>query len=260
MGEVVERRMESMSQEILEMGRLKLFSILETKDIIKKRRAFECKLNGVEKNLHHFKDYTDYELSLLKDIKLRRKKLKISENKNKIEISILKNIKSRYEIALQRFTNEMNLHLEYFKFCREYNFRQAAYLCVQNMIKAFAHVPDIWLVAAAFYVSSDTKQSLALIHKGITIHPSSQSLQLEAIQLELLQRQKNQWPSDIQGDTLDEVYYKKIEQYIDAIEKNIHDHACLISILNILDPHVFTKNIQLRIIELLMSKYSNEPD
>ncbi|CAG9833183.1 unnamed protein product [Diabrotica balteata] len=260
MGEIVERRMESMSEEILEMRRLKLFSILETKEIIKKRKAFECKLNGVEKNLQHFKDYIDYELSLLKDIKLRRKKLKISEKKNKIEIRILKNIKSRYEIALQRFTNEMNLHLEYFKFCREYNFHQAAYLCVQNMIKAYAHVPDIWQVAAAWYASSDTKQSLALIHKGITIHPSSQTLQLEAIQLELLQRQKNQWPSDTQGDTLDEAYYKKIEQYIDAIEKNIHDFACLTGILNILDPHSFTKNIQHRIIELLMSKYSNEPD
>ncbi|XP_028134688.1 U3 small nucleolar RNA-associated protein 6 homolog [Diabrotica virgifera virgifera] len=259
MAEIVEGRMESMT-EIQEMRRLKLFSIIETKDIIKKRKAFECKLNGVEKNLQHFKDYINYELSLLKDIKLRRKKLKISENKDKIEIRILNNIKSRYEIALQRFTNEMNFHLEYFKFCREYNFHQAACLCVQNMIKAYAHVPDIWLAAAAYYVSRDTKQSLALIHKGIAIHPSSQALQLEAIQLELLQRQENQYPSDTQCDTLDDAYYKKIEQYIDAVEKNIHDHACLISILNILDPHNFTEKIQHRIIELLMSKYSNEPD
>ncbi|XP_056634164.1 U3 small nucleolar RNA-associated protein 6 homolog [Diorhabda sublineata] len=260
MAEIVERHMEPMTEEIEEMRRLKLFSIAETKAILKKRKHFECKINGVMKNIQDYKDYIQYEKTLLKDIKLRRNKLRIAERKSGIEVKILKRIKNLYEIASQRFSHDFNFSLAYFKFCKESNFNQAASLVVQNMIKNFAHIADVWQVAAAWHMKRDIKQALSVIHKGLTIHPSCQYLYIEAIQLELLTREKDDWPNNVEIQNRDEICYKKIETYVDTIFQNVDSYSCLINVINMLEPYSFTKNIQHKIIEHMMYKYRNEPE
>ncbi|KAJ8940555.1 hypothetical protein NQ314_010675 [Rhamnusium bicolor] len=58
------------------------------------------------------------------------------------------------------------------------------------MIKNFSHNPEVWQVAAAWYIRRDLNQALNVIHKGLMIHKDCQLLYSEAIQLELLNREK----------------------------------------------------------------------
>jgi U3 small nucleolar RNA-associated protein 6 len=135
MAELVQRHMESMAEEIEEMRRTKLYTLEETRLILKTRKEFEYKINGVSKNLQDFKEYILYEKVLLKQIHNRRDKNMIAERKSGIEYKILRRIKNLYEIALQRFSNDFSLCLSYFKFCKQSNYINAASVAVQNMIK-----------------------------------------------------------------------------------------------------------------------------
>ncbi|CAH1169626.1 unnamed protein product [Phaedon cochleariae] len=258
MGELIERHMESMTEEINEMRRTKLFSIEETRLIMKKRKHFECKINGAMKNIQDFKDYIQYEKVILKDIKLRRNKLRIADRKSSIEFKILKRIKYLYEIATQRFSNDFNLCLMYFKFCKESNYNQAASLVIQNMIKHFAHIPEMWKVAAAWHVKKDVNQALSVILKGLTIHQTSETLFSEAIQLELMNRGKDDWTDGSQNK--DQLCCQKIQTYVDSIMKNIRSHQFLIKILELLNPYGFTKSVQDKIVKNLMERYPEEAD
>ncbi|XP_018563302.1 U3 small nucleolar RNA-associated protein 6 homolog [Anoplophora glabripennis] len=259
MSESVEKHMESMTEEIEEMRRIKLFSVEETRAILKKRKHYEYKINGVSKNLQDFKNYIQYEKILLRDIKVRRNKYRVADRKNSIEFKILKRIKYLYEIALQRFSNDFALCLSYFKFCKEFNYNRPASLVIQNMIKNFSHNPEVWQVAAAWYIKTDLNQALNVIHKGLMIHKNCQLLYREAIQLELLNREKDEWAKDVKlPKSKDELCCDKINTYIQSIFKNILDYNFLLEILKILEQHNFTSGVQNTIIARLLECYCDE--
>lgn len=119
----------------------KLFRI-----IISKRREFEYKINGVTKHLQDFKDYINYEKAILKDIKIRRNKHRIMEKKNVIEFKISKRIKYLYGIALQRFSNDYQLSLAYFKFCKDFDYQRAASQAIQTILKVSRIKSRNWLI------------------------------------------------------------------------------------------------------------------
>lgn len=108
---------------------------ISNRTLLKQRRQFEYKINGITKNLQDFKDYIQYEKILLKDIKIRRNKMRVMERKNAIEFKILRRIKYLYDIALQRFSNDYQFSMQYFKFCKESIYTQAASHIMHNMIK-----------------------------------------------------------------------------------------------------------------------------
>lgn len=100
-----------------------------------KRKEFEYKIHSRLKDLQDFTDYISYEKCLLKDIKLRRNKFKRNEKKSNIEYVIIKRIKSLYEVALQRFPDEITLFYSFLKFCDKVNFANAASNVISTMIK-----------------------------------------------------------------------------------------------------------------------------
>lgn len=103
--------------------------------IAKKREEFEYKINGMTKNLQDFLDYINYERIILKDIKIRRNKFRVMDRKNAIEFKISKRIKYLYDIAIQRFSNDYQLFISYFKFCKESDYTGAASRIMETMIK-----------------------------------------------------------------------------------------------------------------------------
>lgn len=105
---------------------------------MKKRKEFEYKINGITKNLQDYKDYIQYEKIVLKDTRLRRSKMRIAEKKGSIDFKIKRRIKYLYDIAIQRFSNDYQLSMAYFKFCKESGYGQAATHIIQNMIKVFS--------------------------------------------------------------------------------------------------------------------------
>lgn len=117
----------------------------------------------------------------------------------------------------------------------------------------------MWQVAAAWYVRRDLNQALNVIHKGLTIHKDCQFLYSEAIQLELLNREKDDWPKDMTiQKTNDEVCCEKIKTYVQSIFRNVNDLKYLFKILKLLEPHSFTQNVQNMIIDRLLQSHFNE--
>nr|CAI5850416.1 unnamed protein product [Callosobruchus analis] len=261
MSELVESHLESMSEELAEMKRVKLFSAEELKLIVKTRREHEYKINGVTKHKEDYIAYIMYEKAVLKDIRIRRNKLRIADKKGSIEYKIMRRIKNLYENAIQRNSDDFSLCLSYFKFCKEANFHQSASLIVQNMTKKFIHVPEAWEVAASWYLKNDLNQALNMIHKGITHHKENQDLYCEAIKLELHNRDRSNSKEDSQGNkptASDLISCKKIKTYVEAACEHIKDYNFLLKILSILEKYPFTKEVQDSIVASLIEKHSDE--
>ncbi|KAJ8924757.1 hypothetical protein NQ315_000910 [Exocentrus adspersus] len=148
----------------------------------------------------------------------------------------------------------------YFKFCKESNYNRPASLVIQNMIKNFSDNPDVWQVAAAWYIRTDVNQALNVIHKGLMIHKDCQILYKEAIQLELLNKEKDEWSKDATKSlkSKDEICCDKIKTYIQTIFKNITDFKFLLEILELLEPHTFTRSVQDVVINRLLDRHSDE--
>lgn len=117
----------------------------------------------------------------------------------------------------------------------------------------------MWQVAAAWYIRTDLNQALNVIHKGLMIHKDCQLLYKEAIQLELLNREKDEWTKDVKSPkSKDELCCDKINTYIQSIFKNINDFKFLLDILKLLESHNFTSSVQGMIIKRLLECHSDE--
>ncbi|XP_044262071.1 U3 small nucleolar RNA-associated protein 6 homolog [Tribolium madens] len=256
MAELVQRHLESMAEEIEEMRRTKLYTLEETRLILKTRKEFEYKINGVSKNLQDFKEYIMYEKVLLKQIHNRRDKHMIAERKTSLEYKILRRIKNLYEIALQRFSGDFSLCLSYFKFCKQRNDINAANIAVQKMIKNCSENPEVWQVAAAWHAHdrNDLNSAFIVLNKGLTFHKNSQLLYTEAIKLELSIVKNN---SSEDTEKLQKRVCEKIETYLKLIYDYINDYNYLIEILSLLESYSFTMSVQNLIIDKLLKDHSD---
>ncbi|CAH0546712.1 unnamed protein product [Brassicogethes aeneus] len=259
--ENVNRHMESMSEEFGEMLRIKLYKNAEINKLIKTRKDLECKVNGVNKNLIDFKAYIKHEKDLLKNIKLRRDKLKIFERKSGIEFKILKRIQTLYEISIQKFPNDYPLSLAYFKFCKDSNNTTALNHAINNILKHYSQQPDAWILIAKYYAYEKNNKKDAINHllKGLTIHKDSQALYREAFEL-LLSGE----PKHISENALEDEIYKiktlnlKIKTYLDTIFHDIPDINFYIELLEMLQKYPSTQESQEMIVEKLIESYSGE--
>ncbi|KAL4713120.1 hypothetical protein ACJJTC_004506 [Scirpophaga incertulas] len=92
MAEQVNQRIEDMINELEQMRRTNLFDDEEIRDISRKRKEFEYRIQRRIKEKADFVQYIAYELALLEEIATRRKEMKLAEKKKDIEYSIAKRI------------------------------------------------------------------------------------------------------------------------------------------------------------------------
>lgn len=249
MTEAVQKRLELMSEELEEMRRTKLFTVEETRIIFKKRKQYEHKIHAVTKDLKNYQSYIGYESCLLKNIDLRRNKYKIGEKKNSIEHRIIKRIKFLYELALQRFTDDVSLFLAFLKFCKKVNYVNAASDTVASMIKSHSDKPEVWKVAANWhmYDRKDLKTALVMLLKGVELHKDSKILYKEIIVIELFNVANNKDNED--------TCIKRLTSIIESVFTNIKEPEFYIEILELLKSHHYTIDIQDRIIEIMTENY-----
>lgn len=92
------------------------------REIAKKRKEFEYTIHRRSKNKEDFLRYISYECLLLKDIRLRRENYHIDEKKNDIEYVLAKRISKLFKELLHRFPDDVQIWLNYMKFCKRVNF------------------------------------------------------------------------------------------------------------------------------------------
>ena len=88
MAEYVEQAMEEMMNEVEQMERVMLLQTGEVKELLKKRRHYEYKLQKRNKEKTDFLEYIQYESNLLSLLRLRRETTGYSHKQAEIEGSI----------------------------------------------------------------------------------------------------------------------------------------------------------------------------
>ncbi|XP_060534708.1 U3 small nucleolar RNA-associated protein 6 homolog [Cylas formicarius] len=244
MAEIVQRNLELMTEEISELKRTKLFNERELTAFLKRRREFQFKLNGVSNNLSDFMEAIQYEKHILRELWARRNKRQMLDKKKNIDYKIIKRIKAYYEMALMRYSDDYQLSLTYFKFLKQYkDFHQTATHHVKNIIEKFHFKPEVFRLASAWFVRTNKKEALNVIHRGLALHPDNKSLYLDAFSLEL------------ETGEADE----RLRAYVDSIFKHIHDFTFVVDILGLLEGHhPQTLAVQNAIVSKLFEKHPDD--
>lgn len=264
MAEQVEKNMELIMSEVEMMARTKLFSMEETREIIKKRRKFEYDLAKPTKTLHDYKNYIQHETNILRLVELRRNKQKISEKKQDIDYQIRKRIHKLYDTAIQRFADDDVLCLSYFKFAKLRNMTAAADSVVLTLMKRHSMKQQIWQLAAKWYAydKNDIQLALQTLDKGRAIHKDSGLLYMESIQLELFKViGRRSGPKEEVNDLNEKksACVARLLLYLQDMFINITDCKFYIELLKFLEKQTFTNDVQVKIAEHMLQRFTDEP-
>ncbi|CAK1550599.1 unnamed protein product [Leptosia nina] len=187
MAELVNQRIEGMINELEQMRRVELYDDEEIRDISRKRKEFEYRIQRRIKEKDDFVQYIAYELALLEDISLRRKQAKMFNKRQDIEYAIAKRVNKVFKQFIMRYQNDVQIYFEYIKFCKSVNFEYAISSIIHQMLQVHGDKPKTWQLASLFESKEkknlDTARSFLL--KGIHRHPEAEVLYLELFEIEL---------------------------------------------------------------------------
>ncbi|XP_072947814.1 U3 small nucleolar RNA-associated protein 6 homolog [Epargyreus clarus] len=188
MAEQVNQRIENMINELEQMRRTNLYEDDEIKEISRKRKEFEYRIQRRLKAKDDFVHYIAYELALLEDIALRRKQAKLTEKKHDIEYSIAKRLNKVFKQFILRFQNDIEIYFEYIKFCMSVGFDYAVSNIIAQMIQFHGDKPKVWQLASKWESKEqdNLENARSFLLKGIHRHPESEMLYIELFETELL--------------------------------------------------------------------------
>ncbi|XP_059163824.1 U3 small nucleolar RNA-associated protein 6 homolog [Physella acuta] len=189
MAEYVHQTLEEMIPELEEMKEIGLFTVKETKNILKKRESYEYKLRQLTKTKSSFLNYIEYEKKLLELLKIRRKKLGQHTKKRDVEKAIADRIHKLYRLVTLRFSEDISLWEQHIEFSKVMNEKAYVSRLYGQVLKIHSHNPDLWLKAAQWESSDEgnSNHELAreILLKGQRVNPESESLFLEMFRMEL---------------------------------------------------------------------------
>lgn len=256
MGEIVQRRLESMIQELEDVKRIKLFSDEELKIILKKRKHFENLVNGsTHRDMQDYKDYILFELELLEDIRKRRDMGKNANKKRSIDYKIINRVKHLYLNILKFYPDEIENYESYIRFCQNYNLKPAASKVVDKMLITFVQKPEVWIIGARWYFKIEQYVKAGdILKRAITIHKENGSLYEEAIKQELKLIHLNCVKNDLE---INDKSLMQVETLLNVFFKYVTDIQSYQKVLNLLDKFEFTKDLQNVLLKYLHSKHFN---
>lgn len=104
------------------------------REISRKRKEFEYRIQRRIKEKDDFVQYIAYELALLEDVTLRRKQAKLTEKKKDIEFAITKRLNKTFKHFIFRF-QDVAIYFEYIKFCHSVGFTHAVSAILGQMLQ-----------------------------------------------------------------------------------------------------------------------------
>ena len=192
MAEVVELRLERGVNELLQLVRVNLFAADEVKTIIKKRRAFEYKLQRHGKSKDDYLRYIAYEECLLKLIKLKRKKLAYTHKIKEIDLTIANRIGAIFRAVIFRHQSDVDLWLSYIEFCKRMKWKGKVGSLFVKMLQIHNRKDHLWVAAAKFEFEENNSSTVArsLIQRGLRYNKDSHLLWKEYFKFELMYAEK----------------------------------------------------------------------
>uniref|UniRef100_A0A0B7A1C5 U3 small nucleolar RNA-associated protein 6 homolog n=3 Tax=Arion vulgaris TaxID=1028688 RepID=A0A0B7A1C5_9EUPU len=189
MAEYVHQTLEEMIPELEEMNRIGLFSVKETKIILKNREKYEYTLRQLTKTKSMFLNYIEYEKKVLELLKIRRKKLGHDAKKRDVEKSIADRIHKLYHLMTIRFSEDVTLWEQHIQFSKDLNEKAYATRLYTQVLKIHSHNEEMWVKAAQWESStegnSNSELAREILLKGQRVNPESQFIILEMFHMEL---------------------------------------------------------------------------
>ncbi|XP_073947394.1 U3 small nucleolar RNA-associated protein 6 homolog [Choristoneura fumiferana] len=188
MAEQVNKRIEDTINELEQMRRTGLYDEEEIREIARKRKEFEYRVQRRVKQKDDYVHYIAYELTLLEDIALRRKNNNLHGKKKELEYAIAKRLNKVFKQFIYRFQNDLEIYFQYIKFCRSVGFDYAVSAIIGQMLQIHGDKPKMWQMASLWESEEqgnlETAKSFLL--KGIHRHPESHELYLDLFKIEVL--------------------------------------------------------------------------
>ncbi|PNF31407.1 U3 small nucleolar RNA-associated protein 6-like protein [Cryptotermes secundus] len=295
MAEFVEYRAEGMIPELEQMGQIGLFEKHEIRTIIKKRKEFEYKIQRRTKCKEDHLRYIQYEMDLLKLLRLRREKKGVTHKKADIEFVITNRVNRLFKQAIQRFKDDVKLWISYIKFCKQMRFRSSVSRTLVQMLQVHSDKPKLWRLAAnwEFEESHSVENARQFLLRGLRFHPGSKCLFAEAFRLELqyaaMKRKQQREKKEVEGrknpvgersytsvpssteeeqthcqhdgteEVSDQVLEGRLAEVIyESAIKKIHDVHFLIDLLAIAKEYDFTSKLQFKMVTYMIQTFSND--
>ncbi|XP_054160096.1 U3 small nucleolar RNA-associated protein 6 homolog [Oppia nitens] len=188
MAEVVEYNIEKTISELEQLERYGLLTDIEIKAIIKKRKAFEYRLQRNTKIKEDYLKYIAYEQSLMKLIHLRRDKSGIKYKTAHIEHMISLHIMSLYRKVVFRNQFDVQMWLTFIDFCRNNKSLAKVSSIYTRMLSVHSNKDWLWIRAAKFEFEDNNSPETArnLLQRGIRFNSDSRLLWHQYFKLELM--------------------------------------------------------------------------
>lgn len=192
MADVVQYRLERMSDELKDLEKRGLFNRKEIADIVKHRRDFEYRIKRPSPLKEDFLLYIDYEVQLDALRALRKRKI-IGENKEgkKWKKSIsdwagVSRILDLYRLVSVKYRGDLGLWFRYLEFCRGKKHGRMKKVLAQAL-KFHPNIPGLWIYAAAWEFDQNLNVASArnLMWTGLRACPNSEDLWIEYLRMEL---------------------------------------------------------------------------
>ncbi|CAH1398063.1 unnamed protein product [Nezara viridula] len=267
MAELVELQVEDMIPELEMMDKLGILNTNEKRNVIKKRKMHEHRLQRVTKSKDDILRYIKFEVELLMVVKQKTQEKGIHLKKNNLVYSITNRVNRLYTIAIRRFPSDCKLWVSYLKFCKQVKLYTCVSRLLDQMLELHGDKPGLFKIAAnwEFNDCRSIERARRFIHQGLHIHKDSKLLFTEGFRLELaytnqklleakgkVEKKENDSPADpiIEGNLAEVIYASAV--------KKINDVTFFVNLLNIAQGYDFTSSLQEKIVEGMKNKYPNE--
>eukprot|EP01147_Barroeca_monosierra_P000318 gene318-3687_t len=187
MAEAVRSRLEQRTNELHNLLELGIFDEKEIKNIVKKREQFEYRLRRRVTRREDFLAYIQYETSLEKLRKLRKRRLGIQISGHLSDFSIVDSLHTLYYQALVKFKDDLNFWKKYFTFCKQHNSPKRLSKAYAQCLRFHSDQPEVWLEAADWELhnNNNAKNARILLQRGLRANKTSKELYLAYFRLEL---------------------------------------------------------------------------
>lgn len=169
----VQRVMEDMVPELLDLGKRKVFSREEIREIVRCRRGFEYKIASRTPTLRDFLEYLSYEYELERIRNTRTRLLKLKK-RTIGDYSIIRLIHFIFKRALRKFPSDEKLWLQNIDFCLKSGSSKALQ---RSLISALRHNPTnsvFWLIMSDRELQNgNAKEARSTILLGLRVNKES---------------------------------------------------------------------------------------
>jgi len=260
--------MEEMLGEVEQMERVNLLQNREVKELLKKRKHFEYKIQKRTKVKEDFISYIQYEVNLLSLLEIRRENTGYHHKKAEIEGAIKTRINKLYKILEHRFQSDVNVWLSHINYLKSIKWDSSVSRIYLRLLQVHSEKPNLWIAAAKweFEEVGNADNGRQILLRGLRFLPKSWLLHHEYIKLELMYVEQLKKRSEVLGvdgggnEVSDNVMDCAIVKLVVKAAIEALDSAeFIVSLMPTMKLFSFASELSIELMNTLKEKYPKSP-